>query len=136
MGQAQEKNSRKIVYCVVKYQSILAHGLEPYYQNQFLLTTILPLIRSNSWNAQLVVPNDPRNTRLETNLGIGQVKEGNDTPYHLTSCGSSVSLQSKYMIEAFTTVSPHENTIVITEEIESGFVAKDNLFPFRCSPVS
>ncbi|GFU60350.1 hypothetical protein TNCV_3307991 [Trichonephila clavipes] len=28
------------------------------------------------------------------------------------------------------------NTIVITAEIESGFVAKDDLVPFRCSPVS
>ncbi|GFU80772.1 hypothetical protein TNCV_514991 [Trichonephila clavipes] len=28
------------------------------------------------------------------------------------------------------------NTIVITTEIESGFVAKDDLIPFRCSPVS
>ncbi|GFW75449.1 uncharacterized protein TNCV_4426331 [Trichonephila clavipes] len=28
------------------------------------------------------------------------------------------------------------NTIVITAEIESGFVAKEDLVPFRCSPVS
>ncbi|GFY00420.1 uncharacterized protein TNCV_1664591 [Trichonephila clavipes] len=40
------------------------------------------------------------------------------------------------MIEAFTTSSPHTNTIVVTAEIESGFVAKDDLVPFRCSPVS
>ncbi|GFS88868.1 hypothetical protein TNCV_3569641 [Trichonephila clavipes] len=32
--------------------------------------------------------------------------------------------------------SPHTNTIVITAEIESGLVTKDNLVPFRCSPVS
>ncbi|GFW81611.1 hypothetical protein TNCV_2882881 [Trichonephila clavipes] len=32
--------------------------------------------------------------------------------------------------------SPHTNTIVITAEIESGFVAKDDLVPFHCSPVS
>ncbi|GFU56871.1 hypothetical protein TNCV_2437501 [Trichonephila clavipes] len=32
-----------------------------------------------------------------------------------------------------TTLSPHTNTIVITAEIESGFVAKDDLVPFRCS---
>ncbi|GFX40494.1 hypothetical protein TNCV_2372781 [Trichonephila clavipes] len=37
---------------------------------------------------------------------------------------------------AFTTRSPHTNTIVTTAEIEPGFVAKDDLFPFRCSPVS
>ncbi|GFV49231.1 hypothetical protein TNCV_237651 [Trichonephila clavipes] len=28
------------------------------------------------------------------------------------------------------------NTIVITAEIESGFVAKEDLVPFHCSPVS
>jgi len=61
---------------------------------------------------------------------------GNGTPYHHTSCGSDVSLYSKGRIEAFTTGSPHTNTIVITAEIESGFVAKDDLVPFRCSPVS
>ncbi|GFW20410.1 hypothetical protein TNCV_4546771 [Trichonephila clavipes] len=41
-----------------------------------------------------------------------------------------------HRIEAFTTGSPHTNTIVITAEIESRFVAKDDLVPFRCSPVS
>ncbi|GFX93449.1 hypothetical protein TNCV_1093891 [Trichonephila clavipes] len=30
----------------------------------------------------------------------------------------------------------HTNTIVITAEIESGFVTKDDLVPFHCSPVS
>ncbi|GFY07070.1 hypothetical protein TNCV_4203411 [Trichonephila clavipes] len=33
-------------------------------------------IRSNTWDAQLTVPNDPRYVRLETNLMIGQAKEG------------------------------------------------------------
>ncbi|GFW43112.1 hypothetical protein TNCV_1475071 [Trichonephila clavipes] len=33
-------------------------------------------IRSNSWDAQLAVPNDHRYARLETNLGIGCPKEG------------------------------------------------------------
>ncbi|GFX00046.1 uncharacterized protein TNCV_3080421 [Trichonephila clavipes] len=37
-------------------------------------------------------------------------------------------------IEAFTDGSPHTKTIVIIAEIESGFVSKDNLVPFRCSP--
>ncbi|GFW75646.1 uncharacterized protein TNCV_4428291 [Trichonephila clavipes] len=32
--------------------------------------------------------------------------------------------------------SQHTNTIVITVGIESGFVAKDDLVPFRCNPVS
>ncbi|PRD25543.1 UNVERIFIED_CONTAM: hypothetical protein NCL1_40611 [Trichonephila clavipes] len=31
---------------------------------------------------------------------------------------------------------PYTNTIVITAKIESGFVTKDYLVPFRCSPVS
>ncbi|GFU98499.1 uncharacterized protein TNCV_3653301 [Trichonephila clavipes] len=31
---------------------------------------------------------------------------------------------------------PHANTIVFNAEIKSGFVAKDDLVPFRCSPVS
>ncbi|GFX70128.1 hypothetical protein TNCV_4615661 [Trichonephila clavipes] len=56
--------------------------------------------------------------------------------YHHTSCGSGVSLKSKGRIEALTTGSPHTSTIVITAEIESGFVAKDDLVPFRCSSVS
>ncbi|GFU00245.1 uncharacterized protein TNCV_802041 [Trichonephila clavipes] len=40
------------------------------------------------------------------------------------------------MIEAFTTGSLHTNKIAITTEIESGFVAKDNLVPFCYSRVS
>ncbi|GFY27375.1 hypothetical protein TNCV_2069951 [Trichonephila clavipes] len=32
-------------------------------------------VRSNSWDAQLAIPNDPRYAQLETNLGIGQFKE-------------------------------------------------------------
>ncbi|GFU65066.1 hypothetical protein TNCV_1545491 [Trichonephila clavipes] len=35
----------------------------------------------------------------------------------------------------FATDSPHTNTIVITAEIEFGFVAKEDLVPFRCSQV-
>ncbi|GFS63373.1 hypothetical protein TNCV_2308971 [Trichonephila clavipes] len=60
----------------------------------------------------------------------------NGNPYHHTSCDSGVSLESKGRIEAFTTGSPHTNTIVITAEIESGFFAKDYLVPFSCSPTS
>ncbi|GFW09178.1 uncharacterized protein TNCV_2101321 [Trichonephila clavipes] len=33
-------------------------------------------IRSNSWDAQLTVPNDPRYAQWEKNLGIRQAKEG------------------------------------------------------------
>ncbi|GFT28323.1 histone acetyltransferase p300 [Trichonephila clavipes] len=33
-------------------------------------------VRSNSWVAQIAVPNDPRYARLETNLGMGHAKKG------------------------------------------------------------
>ncbi|GFT01259.1 uncharacterized protein TNCV_2661951 [Trichonephila clavipes] len=59
------------------------------------------LVRSNLWDTQLAIRNDPRYARLETNLGIG-----------------------KDRFEAFAAGSPRTNTIVITSEIESGFVAK------------
>ncbi|GFY11480.1 hypothetical protein TNCV_3183181 [Trichonephila clavipes] len=32
--------------------------------------------------------------------------------------------------------SPYANTIVTAAEIDSGFIAKNDLVPFRCSPVS
>ncbi|GFW18743.1 hypothetical protein TNCV_1369971 [Trichonephila clavipes] len=48
----------------------------------------------------------------------------------------SNSVETVLLVFAFTTGSPHTNTIVITAEIESGFVTKDDLVPFRCSPVS
>ncbi|GFU98654.1 transposon Ty3-G Gag-Pol polyprotein [Trichonephila clavipes] len=52
------------------------------------------------------------------------------------NCESGVLLKSKGRIVAFTTGSPHTNTIVIAAEIESEFVAKNELVPFRSSPVS
>ncbi|GFU34977.1 uncharacterized protein TNCV_2992611 [Trichonephila clavipes] len=82
-------------------------SFENIFRSIFAVT--LPLIRSNWWNAQLAIQNDPRYARLESNLGIGQAKEGG---------------------------SPHTNTIVITAEIESRFIAKDDQIPFRCSSVS
>ncbi|GFX52785.1 uncharacterized protein TNCV_3719751 [Trichonephila clavipes] len=45
----------------------------------------------------------------------------------------SIGDKSGDRIEAFNTGCPHTNTIVITAEIESGFVAKDDLVPFRCT---
>ncbi|GFW19491.1 hypothetical protein TNCV_1603851 [Trichonephila clavipes] len=44
------------------------------FRSIFVVT--LCLVRSNSWDAQLAIPNDLRYARLETNLGIGQAKEG------------------------------------------------------------
>ncbi|GFW29776.1 hypothetical protein TNCV_3936431 [Trichonephila clavipes] len=35
-------------------------------------------VRSNSEDAQLTVPNDPRYAVLDTNMGIGQAKEGGE----------------------------------------------------------
>ncbi|GFS78235.1 glutamate receptor-interacting protein 1 [Trichonephila clavipes] len=41
-----------------------------------IFAVTMPLVRSNSWDAKLVVPNDLKYARLKTNLGIGQAKEG------------------------------------------------------------
>ncbi|GFX85106.1 hypothetical protein TNCV_4979611 [Trichonephila clavipes] len=59
-------------------------------------------------------------------------------PHTLTPAVGAVchSLQSKGKIEAFTMGSPYTNTIVTTAEIESRFVAKDDLVPSHFSPVS
>ncbi|GFX13430.1 HTH_Tnp_Tc3_2 domain-containing protein [Trichonephila clavipes] len=62
-----------------------------------IFAVILPLVRSNPWDAQLTVPNDFRYAGLETHLGIEQAKKG---------MGSI-----------------HTNTIVITAEIEFGFAS-------------
>ncbi|GFV92696.1 uncharacterized protein TNCV_1375461 [Trichonephila clavipes] len=37
-----------------------------------IFAVTLPLVSSNSWDAQLAIANDPRYARLETNQGIGQ----------------------------------------------------------------
>ncbi|GFV97928.1 e3 ubiquitin-protein ligase RNF13 [Trichonephila clavipes] len=57
-------------------------------------------------------------------------------PHTITPAVGAVCRCKVDRIEAFTTGSPHTNTIVITVEIESGFVAKDDLVPFKYSPVS
>ncbi|GFV38691.1 hypothetical protein TNCV_4420591 [Trichonephila clavipes] len=58
------------------------------------------------------------------------------SPYHHASCGSGASLLSRGRIKAFTRRSPQTNTIVMTAEIESRFVRKEDLVPFRCTLVS
>ncbi|GFU88871.1 hypothetical protein TNCV_4445461 [Trichonephila clavipes] len=45
----------------------------PLHGGSLVVLVTLPLVRSNSWDAQLVIPNDPGYARLETNQGIGQV---------------------------------------------------------------
>ncbi|GFX57205.1 uncharacterized protein TNCV_2964841 [Trichonephila clavipes] len=64
------------------------------------------------------------------------MEETNDLDLHQNLGHVSLENKSKGRIEAFTTGSPHTNTIAINYEIESGFVAKDDLVPFRYSPVS
>ncbi|GFY22318.1 hypothetical protein TNCV_3299581 [Trichonephila clavipes] len=46
------------------------------YQGRFLHGNVTLGVRSNSWDDQHAVPNDPRYARLEANLGISQAKEG------------------------------------------------------------
>ncbi|GFU88059.1 uncharacterized protein TNCV_1336281 [Trichonephila clavipes] len=59
------------------------------------------------------------------------------TPHTFTlAVGVVCCCKAKAGLRAFTTGSPHTNTIVITAEIESGFVTKDDLAPFPCSQVS
>ncbi|GFV12991.1 hypothetical protein TNCV_3175261 [Trichonephila clavipes] len=58
------------------------------------------------------------------------------TPNTITPAVGAVCRCKAVRIEAFTTGPPHTNTIVITAEIESGLVAKDDLIPFCCSLVS
>ncbi|GFX40579.1 hypothetical protein TNCV_2373631 [Trichonephila clavipes] len=63
--------------CTMQYDKALRHTssvgcLETF---RFIFSVTLPLVRSNSWDAHLAVPNDPRYARMETNLGIGQAKE-------------------------------------------------------------
>ncbi|GFU53504.1 hypothetical protein TNCV_3169381 [Trichonephila clavipes] len=70
------------------------------------------------------------------NTRVDRVLQAMTPLYHHTSSWSSVPLYIKGRIEVFTTGSPHTSTIVITAEIESRFVAKDDLVPFFCSPVS
>ncbi|GFU27942.1 uncharacterized protein TNCV_3153071 [Trichonephila clavipes] len=58
-------------------------------------------------------------------------------PHTITpAVGAVCRCKTKAGLRRFTTESPHTNTIVITAEIESGFVTKDDLVPFRCSPFS
>ncbi|GFV26801.1 hypothetical protein TNCV_5000851 [Trichonephila clavipes] len=64
--------------CMMRYNRALRNAssiccLETF-RSVFAVT--LPLVRSNSRDAQLAVPIDPRYARLETNLGISQDKEG------------------------------------------------------------
>ncbi|GFV26759.1 uncharacterized protein TNCV_2098941 [Trichonephila clavipes] len=58
------------------------------------------------------------------------------SPHTITpAVGAMYCCKANAGLRRFTTGSPHTNTIVITAEIEYGFVGKDDLVPFRCSPV-
>ncbi|GFV82029.1 hypothetical protein TNCV_3152271 [Trichonephila clavipes] len=93
-------------------------------------------IHSNSRVAQLGFPNDPRYVRLETYLGMEQAKERKWNPVLLHQLWEWCVDVNKGSIEAFTTGFRYTETIVITAEIESGYVAKDDQVPFRCSQAS
>ncbi|GFW54325.1 uncharacterized protein TNCV_3702861 [Trichonephila clavipes] len=56
-------------------------------------------------------------------------------PHTITAVGVVCHCKAKAGLRGITGF-PHTNTIVITAAIESGFVAKDDLVPFRCSPIS
>ncbi|GFV97512.1 hypothetical protein TNCV_2040201 [Trichonephila clavipes] len=63
--------------CTMRYDWALRHTSYiclKTFRSIFAVT--LSLVRSNSWDAQLAIPNDPRYARLETNMEIGQAKEG------------------------------------------------------------
>ncbi|GFU86824.1 hypothetical protein TNCV_1342691 [Trichonephila clavipes] len=72
----------------MRYDRELRHatsvGFLEIFRSIFVLT--LPLVSSNSWDAQHAVPNDPRYALLETNLGIGQAKEGRVITVRRQSC--------------------------------------------------
>ncbi|GFV68177.1 hypothetical protein TNCV_1874591 [Trichonephila clavipes] len=52
-------------------------GVDPTLRNTALdLSKTLLLVRINSWDTQLAVPNDPRYARVEAKLRIGQAREG------------------------------------------------------------
>ncbi|GFX20387.1 hypothetical protein TNCV_3487451 [Trichonephila clavipes] len=53
---------------------------------RFIFAVTLPIVRSNSWDAQLAVPKDARYAQLETNLGIGQASQGRVVTVRRQSC--------------------------------------------------
>ncbi|GFS83000.1 transposable element Tc3 transposase [Trichonephila clavipes] len=54
------------------------------------------------------------------------------SPYHHTSCGRGVQLQSEGGIKTFATGFPYTNTIVFPAQIESRFFAEGDLIHFGC----
>ncbi|GFV65388.1 hypothetical protein TNCV_2638181 [Trichonephila clavipes] len=64
--------------CTTRYDWALKHTSSVRCLETFrsIFAVTLPLVRSNSWDAQLAVPNDPRYPRLETNQRSGQATEG------------------------------------------------------------
>ncbi|GFV63191.1 hypothetical protein TNCV_2077231 [Trichonephila clavipes] len=114
------------------------------------------LVHSNSWDAQLAVPNDPRYARLETNLGIGMswtyrwavmvpliYTKGDHILYAITphTIASAVGVMCRCKVKVGLRRSPrglHTRTqlsSLLRLDLDSR-VDKDDLVPFRCSPVS
>ncbi|GFW79120.1 uncharacterized protein TNCV_3631511 [Trichonephila clavipes] len=72
--QITSESEERIVPIPLERESRFPAGSLSRFRSTSLSTVAetLPLVRSNSCDAQLAVPNDPRYAQLETNLGIGQ----------------------------------------------------------------
>ncbi|GFU33441.1 uncharacterized protein TNCV_4362511 [Trichonephila clavipes] len=68
-------NVHFIIYALV-FEKHWHRGIQVLYDVLRHFVVTLSLVRSNSWDAKLVIPNDPTYALLETNLRIGQEKKG------------------------------------------------------------
>ncbi|GFX94919.1 hypothetical protein TNCV_2379921 [Trichonephila clavipes] len=91
-------------------------------------TVTLPLVSSNSWDAQLVVSNDPTYARLETNLGIGKAKKGNED----ATCAWMAAEEAVGCTRAFLTMWPSSQRLVHQVRPESGLHV-NRADPSRCA---
>ncbi|GFU63578.1 uncharacterized protein TNCV_4256191 [Trichonephila clavipes] len=114
--------------CTIRYDQVLRHTSSVSCLETFrsIFAVTLPLVRSNSWGAHLSSQMIPDMFDWRQIWGSDRLRKGRN----------SAETVFKGRIEAFITGSPHTNTIVITADIQSGFVAKADLVPFRCSSVS
>ncbi|GFX31075.1 hypothetical protein TNCV_2025781 [Trichonephila clavipes] len=69
-------NTLGVRECTMRYDWALTSSVLCLETFRSIFAITLPLVRPNSWDAQLTVPNDSRYDRLETNLGIEQANEG------------------------------------------------------------
>ncbi|GFX76910.1 uncharacterized protein TNCV_3279451 [Trichonephila clavipes] len=101
----------------------------------------LDTIHSNSWDAQLAVPNDPDMLDWRPVWGLSKPRKGSNNAETVSKWHP---IPSHQLWETRVAVkrrqdsgvhhgAPHTNTIHITTQIESRFIAEDNLVPFHCS---